>query len=217
MLKFLVVMQFLLISHVIAGAVALGSAFSAISTKKGSKNHMFVGRIYSLAMFYVVVGAFILSVVRPNPFLFSIALFSGYLVWTGFRRARYRNAVLNNIDKVTVVMGVLIIVILLGYGLNLILSQNSIGIVLIFFGLGMVTFVVEDNRALKGELYKSKLRIANHLQRMLGGTIATITAVLVQQLVPRIQNNQIPEFVIWIGPTIVLTPLIFYWSKKILS
>ena len=130
---------------------------------------------------------------------------------------RSRNAVLNNIDKVTVVMGVLIIVILLGYGLNLILSQNSIGIVLIFFGLGMVTFVVEDNRALKGELYKSKLRIANHLQRMLGGTIATITAVLVQQLVPRIQNNQIPEFVIWIGPTIVLTPLIFYWSKKILS
>ena len=67
------------------------------------------------------------------------------------------------------------------------------------------------------ELYKSKLRIANHLQRMLGGTIATITAVLVQQLVPRIQNNQIPEFVIWIGPTIVLTPLIFYWSKKILA
>jgi hypothetical protein len=81
----------------------------------------------------------------------------------------------------------------------------------------MVTFVFEDVRALKSDLYKSKLRIANHLQRMLGGTIATITAVLVQQLVPRIQNTQIPEFVIWIGPTIVLTPLIFYWSKRILS
>jgi hypothetical protein len=211
------VIQFLLTSHVLAGATALGSAFLAISTKKGSKNHIFVGRIYSLAMFYVVVGAFILSVVRPNPFLFTIALFSGYLVWTGFRRARYRNAVLNKVDKVTAAIGVSIILILFGYGLNLILSQNSIGIVLIFFGLGMVTFVFEDVRALKSDLYKSKLRIANHLQRMLGGTIATITAVLVQQLVPRIQNTQIPEFVIWIGPTIVLTPLIFYWSKRILS
>ena len=78
-------------------------------------------------------------------------------------------------------------------------------------------FTVEYFFALTKETYKAKFRIANHLQRMLGGTIATITAVLVQQLVPRIQITQIPELIIWIGPTLVLTPLITYWSKKTLE
>ena len=209
--------QFLLISHVLAGSIAIVSAFSAISTKKGSKNHIFLGRIYSLAMLYVVVGALALSLLRPNPFLFAIALFSGYLVWTGFRRARYKNSQLNKVDKFKVLAGFVIVFLLIGYGSLVLISGKSIGIVLLFFGLGLIIFTVEDFMAIKKETYKSKFRIANHLQRMLGGTIATITAVLVQQIVPRIQNTQIPELVVWIGPTLVLTPLITYWSKKILQ
>jgi len=211
------VVQFLLISHVLAGSIALFSAFFAISTKKGSKNHMVLGRIYSLAMLYVVIGAIALSVMRPNPFLFAIALFSGYFVWTGFRRARYKNAKLNKVDTFTVFAGFLIVFLLLGYGSFVLISGDSIGIVLLFFGIGLIIFTVEDFFALTKETYKAKFRIANHLQRMLGGTIATITAVLVQQLVPRIQNTQIPELIIWIGPTLVLTPLITYWSKKTLE
>ena len=168
-------------------------------------------------MLYVVVGALALSILRPNPFLFAIALFSGYLVWTGFRRARYKNSQLNKVDKFTVLAGFVIVFLLIGYGSLVLISGKSIGIVLLFFGLGLIIFTVEDFMAIKKETYKSKFRIANHLQRMLGGTIATITAVLVQQIVPRIQNTQIPELVVWIGPTLVLTPLITYWSKKILQ
>jgi len=211
------VVQFLLISHVFAGITALVSAFSAISTKKGSKKHIILGKIYSLAMLYVVIGAIALSILRPNPFLLAIALFSGYLVWTGFRRARYKKAQLNKVDKFTVLVGSLIVIILISYGTLILIAGKSIGIVLLFFGLGLFIFTIEDFIAIKKETYTSKFRIANHLQRMLGGTIATITAVFVQQLVPRIQNTQIPELVIWIGPTLVLTPLITYWSKKILE
>ncbi len=209
--------RFLLISHVLAGSFALISAFFAISTKKGSSKHIFVGRIYALAMLYVVIGALILSVLRPNPFLFAIALFSGYLVWTGIRRARFKNPILNKVDKLTAILGLIIVIILLGYGLLVILNGLTIGLVLIFFGIGLTIFVWEDFSALKNENYKAKYRVANHLQRMLGGTIATITAVLVQQLIPRIQGTQIPEFLIWIAPTIILTPFISFWSKKILS
>lgn len=209
--------RILLISHVLAGSIALISAFCAISTKKGSSKHIVFGRVYALAMLYVVVGALILSLLRPNPFLFAIALFSGYLVWTGFRRARFKNSILNKVDKLTAVIGLLIVIILFAYGLSVILSGQTIGVVLIFFGIGLTIFVKEDFSALKNENYKAKYRVANHLQRMLGGTIATITAVMVQQLIPRIQGTQIPEFIVWIAPTIILTPFISYWSKKILS
>jgi hypothetical protein len=186
------VVRFLLITHALAGTTALISAFGAISTKKGAARHIFLGRIYSVAMAYVVIGASVISVLRPNPFLFSIALFSGYLVWTGYRRAR-------------------------GYGIYILINGETLGVVLLVFGITTYLFVREDSKALKENLFKSKYRIASHLQRMLGGTIATITAVLVQQVVPRIEGTNLPAFIVWLAPTILITPLITYWSRKILT
>jgi hypothetical protein len=210
-------LRFLLISHVAAGSIALICAFGSIATKKGSVKHIYLGRIYVVAMAYVVIGASVISVFRPNPFLFSIALFSGYLVWTGYRRARFKLQDLNKVDIITVQIGKLIVLILFGYGTFLLVNGENLGAVLIIFGIVTYLFVREDAQALKVNLYKSKYRIASHLQRMLGGTIATITAVLVQQVVPRIEGTSIPEFVVWLAPTIVISPLITYWSRKILT
>jgi hypothetical protein len=46
---------------------------------------------------------------------------------------------------------------------------------------------------------------------MMGGTIAVITAVLVVN--PPFE----PEWVWWVLPTVVITPIISYWNKKTLS
>ena len=46
---------------------------------------------------------------------------------------------------------------------------------------------------------------------MLAGTIAVITAVLVTNI------HIEPVFILWILPTIVITPLIFWWNRKILG
>ncbi len=211
------VVRFLLITHVLAGTTALISAFGAISTKKGAARHIFLGRIYSVAMAYVVIGASVISVLRPNPFLFSIALFSGYLVWTGYRRARFKLQDLNKVDKNTVIVGKLIVLILIGYGIYILINGETLGVVLLVFGITTYLFVREDSKALKENLFKSKYRIASHLQRMLGGTIATITAVLVQQVVPRLERTNLPAFIVWLAPTILITPLITYWSRKILT
>jgi hypothetical protein len=60
--------------------------------------------------------------------------------------------------------------------------------------------------------HAAKVRV--HLSRMLGGTIATITAVLVQQVAPLV-STPIAEVALWLGPTIVLTPVIFVWNWRI--
>ena len=56
-----------------------------------------------------------------------------------------------------------------------------------------------------------KQRIARHLTNMLAGTIAVITAVLVTNI------HIEPVFILWILPTIVITPLIIWWNRKILG
>jgi hypothetical protein len=51
-------------------------------------------------------------------------------------------------------------------------------------------------------------RIANHLIRMMGATIAVITAFLV------VNVHFDPGWVVWLAPTVVLTPLIIVWSRR---
>ena len=209
--------DFLLLTHVIAGTTALGCALVAITSKKGLRIHVVAGRIYVVAMSYITLSALILATVRPNPFLFAIGLFSGFIVWTGYRMAVNRTGVVTTSDRITTAIGVIIVFVMLGYGGILTFSGDSIGFVLIVFGLIIFSFVWENLKFMKSSFPKGKQRIAGHLQRMLGGTIATITAVLVQQVAPAVEGSAALTLLIWLGPTAVITPLITYWSKKTLS
>jgi len=77
---------------------------------------------------------------------------------------------------------------------------------LIAGGLGISDSVILRNRNATG-----KNRIARHLTNMLAGTIATVTAVLVVNVATN------PAWIAWLTPTVVITPVIFYWNKRTLS
>lgn len=62
------------------------------------------------------------------------------------------------------------------------------------------------------KLYKGNNTVKNywlliHIQRMIGAYIAALTAFLV------VNNTYLPSLAAWLLPTVILTPLIFYWSK----
>ena len=57
----------------------------------------------------------------------------------------------------------------------------------------------------------SASKITRRLTNMLAGTIAVITAVLVTNI------HIEPVFKLWILPTIIVMPLIFWWNRKILG
>lgn len=103
------------------------------------------------------------------------------------------------------------------YGAYMLATGESLGVVSLAFAGGLTIFVAQDIQSLRSGAPLGKFRIARHLQRMLGGTIATITAVLVAQVVPQLAGTSIPPFVVWLSPTIALTPLIVWWSYKTLA
>jgi len=86
------VVDLLLFLHVLSGIVALGSATFATSSRKGASFHRRVGAVFFWAMLGVGVTAIPVTFVRPNPFLFFIALFSFYMAFAGYRRGRKRHA-----------------------------------------------------------------------------------------------------------------------------
>lgn len=206
------VVELLLIVHVASGVVALASAFVATSVVKGARVHRRVGAVFFWAMLGVGVTAIPVTFVRPNPFLFFIALFSFYMAFAGYRRGRKRHSD-TTIDVIGAWLMVVFALAMIGYGVFMIVTGDPLGWALASFGGLGATFGAEDIvRSRRSDPHFEKVKV--HVARMLGGTIATITAVLVQQVTPLV-DSPLGQVALWLGPTIVLTPVIFFWNWRI--
>ena len=204
-------MQILLAIHILAGIVSLLSAALAVSSAKGTKPHVLSGRTYFWGMAIIFSTAIPMSIISGNIFLFLIAIFSFYLAFAGMRFARNRKRVASILDWIAIGL-----MIFSGIGMWILaaiylLNSNTQYIVLSVFGLLAIALGYADFRSYKNNSATGKERISRHLTNMMGGTIAVITAVLVVN--PPFE----PEWVWWVLPTVLITPVIFSWNSKILK
>ena len=201
-------MHYLLIIHILAGTLALMAAVSVVVSSKGKKGHIIAGRTYFWGMTIVFLTAIPMSIVSGNVFLFLIAIFSFYLAYAGMRFARNRTGIANIFDWVAVGLMILSGMVMWCLLIYYFISNNSQYITLIIFGFIAISLGYTDFRGYRNKSAIGKQRIARHLTNMLAGTIAVITAVLVTNIYIE------PVFILWILPTIVITPIIFWWNRK---
>ena len=204
-------MQILLPIHILAGTIALLCAALAVSSEKGKRLHVLSGRTYFWGMATIFLTAIPMSIISNNIFLFLIAIFSFYLAFAGMRFARNRKGVATTLDWIAVSL-----MILSGLGMWILAAiyfsnTNTQYIVLLIFGFLAIALGYADFKSHKNKSAIGKERISRHLTNMMGGTIAVITAVLVVN--PPFE----PEWVWWVLPTVMITPLIFWWNSKILK
>ncbi len=203
--------QILLTIHILAGIIALLCAALAVSSEKGKKLHVLSGKTYFWCMVAIFLTAIPMSIISSNIFLFLIAIFSFYLAFAGMRFARNRKGVANTLDWTAVGL-----MILSGLGMWILSAiyfsnNNSQYIVLLVFGFLAIALGYADYRSYKNKTATGKERISRHLTNMMGGTIAVITAVLV------VNPPSEPEWVWWVLPTLLITPVIFWWNYKVLK
>ena len=204
-------MQYLLSIHILSGTVALIAAAVAVTSSKGKKVHVLSGRTYFRGMAMIFLTAIPMAIASGNVFLFLIAIFSFYLAYAGMRFARNRTGTANFFDWVAIGLMVLSGVIMLFLATNYFMNSNSQYITLTVFGFIAISLGYADFKSYRNKSAIGKQRIARHLTNMLAGTIAVITAVLVTNV------NIEPVFILWILPTIIITPIIFWWNRKILG
>ena len=205
----------LLLIHVLAGIIALLAAMSAVSFRKGAPKHNLAGRVYFWAMMTVAATAIPVSIIRPNLMLFFVALFSSYLAYAGWRLGRKARYLLSRPPFLE--WGMLLVgLAMISAGVVQVVTGASLGWVLVAFGAIGLQFAIQDLRGW-GKPMDFATRISNHLSRMLGGTIAAITAVLVQQVVPRLDPASPFKVAVWLAPTLIITPLIVIWARKVKS
>lgn len=204
----------LLFIHIAGGFLALLSAVFAILSKtidSAHKWHVWSGRVYFAGMATVFLTAIPMAVLKPNPFLFMIAIFSFYMALSGYRLARNRGGTPQAIDWfIAGIMAVTSVAMVL-FGAYWLIGGETMGITIIVFGIIGAGFSLADIRTFRAGGLKGKERIAAHLQRMMGATIATLTAFIVTNFYIE------PVFILWLAPTAIITPIITIWSYKIMA
>ena len=200
----------LLAIHIAAGAVALAAAAIALSTAKGRVHHIRAGRVYAAAMALVCVTALPLAMLGANVVLLLVAVFSFYLVFAGWRFARNASGRPRPVDWTAAVIMALTGLGMWGYGAVLFLWGDSQWVTMAVFGFIAAALSATDLRYHRASPRTGRQRIARHLTNMLAGTIATVTAVVVVN----VETN--PAWLAWILPTLLITPLIAWWNRRVL-
>jgi len=152
-----------------------------------------------------------MTFLRPNPFLFLIAIFSFYLASAGWRFARNRSGIARPVDWFCAGSMGFGALGMLGLGLWMLRAGAGNGVTMLVFGVFATALSIIDLRVLATGAATGKRRIAIHLTMMLGGTIATLTAFLVTNF------KSDPIWILWLAPSALLVPVIGVWRRKVMA
>lgn len=204
-------LEAILVVHVAAGALALVAGAGAIATEKGGRRHVRAGRTYVLGMAVVVVTALPLSAVEADYFLFAIAVFSGYLVLTGYRvlsRKRPTPGEAAPVDWAAHLTMIAFGLAMLALGAADVMAGDDLGWALATFGgIGLV-LAGREVRSIRTPADDPRAWFFEHIVFMGAGYIATVTAAVTVNL------TMLPPLVRWLGPTLVGTPAIVLTTVK---
>jgi uncharacterized membrane protein len=195
--------------HIAGGTTSLLLGIIVLSFKKGDKRHKWLGKIYFYAMLIASIVAIPMSYLHPNYFLFIVAIFTIYMLLTGYRYLSKKK--IQDVSYIDWLLTGSILVFgfaFIGFGIYHIVQQDYFGIVLLVFGTICLLFAKKDYENFKGKSDIKNYWLAGHIQRMMGSYIASTTAFLV------VNNTVIPNIIAWLIPTFLIAPLITRWSKQ---
>jgi uncharacterized membrane protein len=201
-----------LLVHVGAGALALLAGVGALATEKGGPRHRQSGRTFVRAMAVVVATSLLLFALDPTSFrgfLALVAVFSGYLAFSGYRvLARKRpDDGAGRVDWAAAACVLLACLGMAGWGVVRLTDGSTFGSVLVVFGGIGVAMGGNDARRFQTDDGPTAW-VPLHLTRMIAAFIATVSAVSAVNLTGAL------GFLAWLWPTILGTPLIAYWARR---
>ncbi|MEP2280132.1 hypothetical protein [Maribacter sp.] len=198
--------------HAFFGGVGLITGIASIVVKKGPRNHKLLGKWFSWSM--IISSVISLVVARMpnhiNTFLFLIGIFTIYMVLAGNRALTFKSTKktkANVTDKLVSGIMAICALLMIGFGVTGLLNGYSHSILYLFFGIIGLFLPYGDYKLFKNTLNNRKLWLINHLSRMLGALIASVTAFFVAGMH---QDN----LWAWITPSVLGTAYIIYWIKK---
>lgn len=200
-------LQVTLVIHIIAGFLSLLTGLVSVVSVKGSRLHRTSGKIFFAGMIGICLSAVIISSVKGNAFLFHIGIFAFYQNHFGYRAIRNKSLVPSAFDWTVLVVA----------SVNSILMIWSLDLILMVFGsfscLGAIGTWRASLNARRGVPLSPLAWLRVHIGMMMGAFISTVTAFVVVNFAS-LNLTVIPTWLVWLLPSMLLTPLIIYWTQK---
>ncbi|MFC0185205.1 hypothetical protein SAMN04515674_112138 [Pseudarcicella hirudinis] len=195
-------LKFVLYFHILCGFLALVTGLVPLIAKKGGKTHIVAGKIYYWAMFGVAITAILRFKFEVRLiFLACIAVFSFYNTFTGIRLIGMKKEIVaSSIDWFGAWLAFVCSFAMIGFGLWA-FSSNIIfyGVLFTLFGGFCFILAYQDLKLFSHKSIPDKMHwFLNHISRMVGSYIATVTAFLVVN-----NHDFVPGLVAWIAPGVI--------------
>lgn len=203
--------SFIRIIHVVAGIISLFSGVAALFLSIRPRWHRVMGKVFFYAMSLVFITAVWLAITSNLQFLFVIAILSYYSTFHGIRSLRFfKGSRPHYLDKLLALILGASGSFLLGRGIFYGLEIGPKPIIILHVVFGMFMFWLSHNSWKDlNRLSSSDYRWFNsHRANMSGALIATFTAFSTTAL------TFIPPLLAWLGPAIILTPILRYYINK---
>ncbi len=210
--------KIILYAHILCGTIALFAGVSAIALKNNIKWHKRVGYTFYICMTGVFLSSMYLSIHKRSMFLFLVGLFTYHGALIGYRALKHKKLHLGvgvaKLDFVIEYFGGIIYLGLIGFAIYFYtLFQNSEALIPLVFGLIGLRGVILNLRVYYTLKVSKNYWLIKHVGNMMGSYIGTITAFVVNMN----KYLHLPELVIWLGPTLILVPIIVMETRKIKS
>jgi len=198
--------------HAFFGGLGLLTGIGNTLVKKGSSIHKKLGKLFSIGMFTSSIISLPIACMpnHKNIFLFLIGLFTIYLVLVGNRALTFKPTLKEKatlLDKTISGSMVLISIFMILLGIIGFFKRMDNNILYLFFGGFGLIMTIKDFIFFKTFKQKKKAWLANHISKIVGALIASITAFIVVSL-------NIGDLLAWLSPTIIGSLYITYWKIK---
>lgn len=202
-----------IIIHAFLGGLGLLAGITNLFSTKGNNFHRKVGKIFSISMIGSASVAFYIALLpgHKNLFLFMISILTIYMILAGNRALTFKNRAKKHptlYDKGLSMVMLTGSVIMIAMGIYNMLFNSGFSILFIIFGIFGLLMSLDDFRFLNTYQSDKKLWLTNHIGRIVGGVIASVTAFFIAGL-----NFQ--SIFAWISPSIIGTLYIVYWIRNI--
>lgn len=164
----------ILLVHILGGTLGLVSGTAAVVFRKGSRKHIWAGRVFVGAMLTMSAGATYLAIVKHQNSNITGGILTFYLIMTAWLTARRRDGETSRWDWVAMLIPLTVGLLSWMAGINTLrsgrTSQDGVPVGMTFF-MGTVCLLAAtgDVRMLVGGGVSGAKRLARHLWRMCYG------------------------------------------------
>lgn len=211
--------------HVTAALISLVVAPVAMAVSKGGSAHRRWGLVYFWGMVTVNGSGLLLLTWRFNIFLLGITVLTLYQAVTGYRALQRKRpqqlATPHWFDWSFLLLALVTGAGLLLWGVATLLGWTAawipsgdgvwiiIGLLPLIFGSAILNNVLTDLRLMYTPPTDRNWWWYYHMERMVGSYIGLVTALMVQQVGPRLPESY--AWIVWVAPVLIGSPLLARW------